>query len=595
MNQHSVLMKPFNKAGRNMNIKKWFRSSLQNQLTVFMLGTVLVPIGLLGIFSYVITVNVAKERAMISGNSSLGQLETTLEFMMNDVENMSVFLIGNEDVQQYLQAGENPVKLRSDIYGFLSNLALSKPYIANILIEPFNKNPDISTLPILSSTKLNSKQYKSGKWWFYYHEDEMTTGSKELITLWRPIRSTDTFDLIGYLSISIDQQVIEEYLSSTNFEWNGFVLLMYEGKVLAGNYEGFQNARELKEIYTLVENHTNSDGLTYESDGTKSMILSQSLPGVGWRLIGIIPFEEYSGQNQYFLWLTIIAVGMACILVTVLVFFFIRKVFQPLTSLTAAIRNQQPEYDIEQLPTYSNDEVGHLIESYKNLYERIQMLMEDLKKSEALKREVDLQALQAQINPHFLYNTLASVHWMALDGEQKEISAMVSSLSKFLRYSLNEGNEYCTVEQELAHLSNYVEIQKIRYPDSFTLEIAIPNEVKQMYMLKLVMQPLIENSIIHGFQHDQTGEIKVIGRWDDGYLHIQVADNGQGMSDSQVKMLHDRFAEDECSEMLVGKGYGLRNVNLRLILHYGPGSKLRITSSSGEGTIIQFVIPLKRG
>ncbi|MCH1627696.1 sensor histidine kinase [Ferdinandcohnia quinoae] len=578
-------------------MKKWFRSSLRNQLTVFILVAVLLPIYLLGLFSYLIAVDVAKERAMISGNSSLEQLETTLEFIMNDVENMSVFLIGNEDVQQYLQVGEDTVKLRSDIYGFLSNLALSKPYIANILIEPFNKNPDISTLPILSSTKLYSEQYKSGKWWFYNHEDEMSIGSKELITLWRPIRSTDTYDLIGYLSISLDQQVIEEHLSATNFEWNGSVLLMFEGKVLAGNDESFENTNALKEIYSLVENHADSLGLTYQSEDMKSMILSQSLSDVGWRLIGIIPFDEYSQQNQYFLWLTVIAVGVACILVSVLVLFFIRRVFRPLTSLTAAIRNQQPEYDIEKLPTYSNDEVGQLIESYKNLYERIQTLMEDLKKNESLKREVDLQALQAQINPHFLYNTLASVHWMALDAEQKKISAMVSSLSNFLRYSLNEGNEYCTVEQELAHLANYAEIQKIRYPNSFKLDIMIPDEVKQMYMLKLLLQPLIENSIIHAFLQDdgQPGQIKVVGKWDEKYLQISVADNGQGMSVEHINQLHEQFTIDEKSEVLVGKGYGLRNVNLRLFLNYGPASRLLITSSPGNGTIVQFSVPLKRG
>ncbi|WP_257351046.1 cache domain-containing sensor histidine kinase [Pseudalkalibacillus decolorationis] len=577
-------------------MKQWFRRSLQNQLTVFILLAVLLPICLLGVFSYLTAVHLSKERATISGKSALQQLETQLEIIVNDVENMSVFLIGNEDVQQYLQMDQDPYQQRRAIYGFLSNLALSKPYISNVVIEPINGNPDISIVPTLTSNRESSDFHKAGKWWSSHHEDKTTLGTQEMITLSRPIRSTDGYDLIGYLSISLDQQVIEEHLESINFEWNGFVLLMYEGDVLAGQSEKFGGAHELASIYSIVDRGTSKHAFTYQMDGEKSTVLSTTLSDVGWKLVGIIPFQEYSAQNRYFLWLTVIAVAIAGLLVSGLVLFFVRKVIGPLSSLTTAIRTSHPGDGIEQVVLHSQDEVGQLIVSYNNLNDRIRLLMERVKKNEAIKRKVDLQALQAQINPHFLYNTLASVHWMALSARETNISEMVSSLSGFLRFSLNKGNEYCTVEQELAHLSHYVSIQEIRYPGAFHLKVHIPGDVKQMYMLKLVLQPLIENSIVHGLfpKSVKNGVIKVNGEWDQTYLHMTVTDNGVGMTEEMVQQLHHQFAHDASDEIVVGKSYGLRNVNLRLLLHYGPSARLSITSHLDHGTSVQFSIPLER-
>ncbi|WP_408011076.1 sensor histidine kinase [Pseudalkalibacillus sp. A8] len=577
-------------------MKRWFRRSLQNQLTVFILLAVLLPICLLGLFSYLTAVHLSKERATISGNSSLQQLETQLEFIINDVENMSVFLIGNEDVQQYLQMNQDTIQQRRAIYGFISNLALSKPYIANVLIEPINDNPTISIVPSLASIRESMGYYKAGKWWSSHHDHQTSLGTQEMITLSRPIRSTDGYNLIGHLSISLDQQVIEEHLESINFEWNGFVLLMYKGNVLAGQSEKLGGARELKSIYSLVDRGTAGHAFTYQKDGEKKTVLSTTLSDVGWKLIGIIPFQEYSANNRYFLWLTIMAVVIAGLLVSGLVLFFVRKVIGPLSSLTTVIRRSNPGDGVEQLVPHSHDEVGQLIVNYNHLNERIRLLMARIKKNESIKREVDLQALQAQINPHFLYNTLASVHWMALAAREKNISEMVSSLSSFLRFSLNKGNEWCTVEQELAHLSHYMHIQKIRYPNSFQLDVRLPDDVKQMYILKLVFQPLIENSIIHGLFPNSVddGVIEVIGEWDQTYLHVTVKDNGVGMSEEKVQQLHKQFEYDANSEVVVGKGYGLRNVNLRLLLHYGPSAGMCITSRLNVGTSVQFSIPLER-
>lgn len=579
-------------------MKKWFRRSLQNQLTVFMLLAVLLPICLLGLFYYFSAVNLSKERATISGQSSLQQLEETLEFIVNDVNNMSLFLIGNEDVQSYLKKDQASVQQRRDIYGVLSNLTLSKPYMANILIEPLNGNPEVSTIPILT-TERDLSSYRTGnKWWSSLYNNKTSIESQDVISMYRPIRSTYDYHLIGHLSIILKQRAIEDYLQSIEFEWDGTVLLMDKGSVLAlaGKYNDLGGDEEIKKLYSLVNGDATEQAFTYQINGKKSTILSTTLPDVGWNLIGIIPFEEYSAQNRYFLFLTIISVVVAVLLVSGFVLFFVRKVVGPLSILTKALRSSSPSEGMEELPLHSNDEVGQLVVSYNRLNSRIQSLMGHIKKNESNKRKVDLQALQAQINPHFLYNTLASVHWMALVVNQKNISEMVSSLSTFLRFSLNKGSEYCTVEQELSHLENYVNIQKIRYPGEFRLEINMPEDVKQLYILKLVLQPLVENSIIHGVlpAGDQRGVIKVEGEWDQTNLYVTVSDNGVSISDKQVKQLHEHFSTDENGEVVVGENYGLRNVNLRLLLHYGSNARLHITSDPNNGTTIRTIIPLER-
>lgn len=576
-------------------MKKWVRRSLKNQLIVFILIVVLIPICLLGLFSYYTTIQVSKERAAISGKSSLKLLGDSLEFIVNDVENMSVFLIGNQSVQEYLKVEGELITQQRDIYGFLSNLAFSKRYIDNILITPLNGNSNISTTLAMENKEKVFEEKLSGKWWSFKRKNETLDGPKEMITLTRPIRSTDDYEPIGYLSISLNQNMIEEYLNSTDLEWSGSVFILNQGKVLAENQTGVSDNLDISGLSSLIKNWKGEGSFTYEMDEKKATIFSREISTVEWDLVGVIPFREYSSQNRYFLWLTIYSVILAALLVTGLVIFFISKVFRPLTSLKESIQKSNPGDSIKTIDSYSNNEIGELIRSYNGLNNKVATLMDKVKKSESIKRELDLQALQSQINPHFLYNTLASVHWIALSSKAHNISKVVSSLSDFLRFSLNKGHEYCTVEQEVGHLMHYVRIQEIRYPDTFKVDLSISTEIKQSFILKLVLQPLIENSILHGFfpLENHYGIIEIKAKKKDDHMCFTVKDNGVGIPQERIKELREQFISDQNAEGVIGKNYGIRNVNLRLILHYGKSSGLHIFSDQNNGTMISFSVPIK--
>ncbi|AVR00237.1 hypothetical protein OBCHQ24_14880 [Oceanobacillus iheyensis] len=576
-------------------MKQWLRRSLKNQLTVFILIVVLIPICLLGLFSYFTTINVSKERASISGESSINQLQDAMEFIVNDIENMSVFLIGNHTVQNYLSEKGDLVKQQRDIYGFLSNLAFPKKYIENILIIPFNGNPNIATNLTTLDKDYKFNDITKNKWWSNKETNQSLKGQKETISMTRFIRSTKNYKPLGYLSISLDQSVIREYLNSIDLEWKGSIFIMNNGKVLAENRDGATDDLDLSKLSTFIKDRDSDENFVFEFAQKKATVFTKEIPSVNWNLVEVIPFEEYSSQNRYFLWLTVYSVILAALLVTCLVIFFISKVFRPLTALTESIKRSNPGENLKTVDSYTDNEIGELIRSYNELNDRIVALMDKVKKSESLKRQVDLLALQSQINPHFLYNTLASVHWIALSTKSYDISRVVSSLSNFLRFSLNKGNEYCTVEQEVGSLIHYLVIQKIRYPNSFQMDLSIPDEIKQNLTLKLILQPLIENSINHGFfpLNDHYGMIHVTAKEQDGYMLFSVEDNGIGMTDEKVKGLNEQFIEDQDTEVVIGKNYGLRNVNLRLILHFGRASRLNIASKINKGTIVSFSVPIK--
>lgn len=581
-----------------LTMKRWLRRSLKNQLIVLILIVVLIPIGLLGFFSYYTTVHVSQERAAITGKGSMKQLNDSLDFIINDVESMSVFLIGNQSVQKYLRTKGEPVKQRRDIYGFLSNLAFSKQYIENILIIPLNGNSNISTTRTMENMEHDfEKKQTDNKWWSFQKENKTLDGPKEMITLTRPIRSTDDFRLIGYLSISLNQRVIESYLNSTDLEWSVSVFILNNGNVLAENKEGAAEKFDLNHLSEVLQKHKDTTRFNYEMSDQKMTVFQSDIEKVGWDLVGIIPLQEYKSQNTYFLKLTIYAVVVAFLLVMGLLIFFISKIFRPLTLLKQTIQQSNPGDRIETIETDSNNEIGELIESYNSLNHRIASLMSEVKKSESKKRELNMLALQSQINPHFLYNTLASVHWIALSSKAYDISKVVSALSDYLRFSLNKGDEYCTVEQEVNHLIRYTEIQQVRFRDMFRIQVSITKEIQKHTILKLVLQPLVENSLIHGLfplqNHD--GVIEVSATKQNKFIHFTIKDNGIGITRKKLEDIKWQFIMDRNADGVIGQHYGIRNVNLRLLMHYGEVSGLKITSQEGKGTTVRFSIPVREG
>ncbi len=321
-------------------------------------------------------------------------------------------------------------------------------------------------------------------------------------------------------------------------------------------------------------------------------------------------FEVKRTQQQYQAMqsdLTRWAIGGLSVIMTSILFSIVaawrisKGIYVPIKKLhdvTTTIARQ----DLEALVIADNaDEITELGLSFNIMVGKIKELLDaKLEEHENLKK-AELRVLQAQINPHFLYNTLDAIIWMAEAKRTTQIVDLVSALSRFFRITLSKGRDWITVRDEIAHIESYLVIQKIRYRDILDYQIDIPEDTRSSEMLKLTLQPLVENALYHGIKNKRNGgTIVVRGRWlDDDRLQIEIEDNGIGMTQERLAHVRELLAAGNLwvagAMPIVEDGYGISNVNQRIKLYYGPDYGLSIESEHGHGTCVALIIPRQRG
>ena len=231
----------------------------------------------------------------------------------------------------------------------------------------------------------------------------------------------------------------------------------------------------------------------------------------------------------------------------------------------------------------SKDEVGTLVRGFGKMINQINSLIEDVYKSRIIQKDYEMKALQAQINPHFLYNSLSLINWMAIEAGQKQISGITLSLSSFYRTALNKGKNILSVKDEILNMKSYLDIQLMMHDYEFDVDINIDDDILEYKILNLLLQPLIENAIDHGIdlKRDGRGKITIIGRLEGKDIVLSIADNGVGMEQEKIDAILTEYS----------KGYGVRNVNERIKLYYGTQYEIKIESWIGEGTTMIVRIP----
>ncbi len=248
---------------------------------------------------------------------------------------------------------------------------------------------------------------------------------------------------------------------------------------------------------------------------------------------------------------------------------------------------------LARAPTTGVTELVSLTASLNIMAGKLQDLIDENKREQENLKKSELRTLQAQIAPHFLYNTLDAIVWLAESRRTAEVIQITQALSDFFRISLSQGRDWIPLSEEVRHLQGYLTIQKIRYRDILDYSIQIPEELYDLQILKLVIQPLVENAIYHGIKHRRgKGLVEIEGHRDGDDLYFQVRDNGVGMTPERLSEICDCLAEEDSSEM-ESVGYGLCNVNKRLQLYYSPPRCLHIESGS-HGTTVSFSVPVRR-
>lgn len=574
---------------------RWIGQSLQRKLTFILISSTIFPILLLGIYSVAISLKGYNQTITQNGHDILNQMEANLSYQLRDIERTSIFLIGLQEIQKYASTSQPTGEQQAIVLSVLTNLVSSKDHIFDISIYTINSPVVLSTSSLYSS-ELNSFVNVADvteKMWTPPYLVTNYAGEQKIITFVRPLRSINNYKTLGWISISVNEQHLTETLMDYRLEGvSGEFYIVNEEQIILTSSLKERLGQSIMAYYPTIKFPFSEKIVsTFKDHDGKKIVLQTTDFYWNWSIVSLYSGQTLSPESSSILRFTTFTILISVIVTIVLILLTTRYVTNPLRLLTRLLSKINPD---EPMPVYnsrSNDEIGHLAKSYSRLSQHIELLKQKVVRTEVRKKEADMRALQAQINPHFLYNTLSSVQWIALMEKSNRIADMVGALSDFLRFSLNKGNELCKIEHEIEHVRNYVMIQNIRYPDKFEVDIIIAPQLKQKLMLKLLLQPLVENAMIHGIQKlEGKGNITISIEEKDGMIHFIVADNGIGMSEERMHYIEEAL-QTVISDQPFADVYGLRNVNERLLLQYGKESRLHIKSSLNLGTQIYFTIP----
>ncbi len=348
-------------------------------------------------------------------------------------------------------------------------------------------------------------------------------------------------------------------------------------------------------IYAGLETENNlaaaslPDGVHTETfEGERRLVAVKTVGYTGWKLVGVVPRGGASDDSYTFLF-GLSMLLFSAFLMALLNFRISARISDPIRRLEQSVKELEAgaqEVAIREDGCY---EVRRLAHSIASMVSTMRHLMDDIILQEKRKRRSELEVLQSQINPHFLYNALDSVIWMIEAGRYDEAIQMVNALARLFRIALSRGRSFIPLADELEHARHYMTIQQIRYQDKFTASVTAEEGVEGLYTLKLIVQPLLENAIYHGMAGcEEDGRITVTARRDGSDLVIDVADNGTGMPPEVVERLLD---ESQPQTRSSGSGIGVRNVHRRIRLTFGEQYGLEVFSEPDEGTTVRIRLP----
>lgn len=410
-----------------------------------------------------------------------------------------------------------------------------------------------------------------------------------VISLSRVVELTENGDSrLGVLLVDMDYSGISRMMNQINTSNNGqyYYLCDSSGEIIYHPQQVQISDGIIRESSKTAAR--SKDGVYKEKfDGEKRTLLVNTVSYTGWKLVGVIPDAAFTHgiiNLRYFIILLMLLTGMMLMIVNRVVS---DRISRPILKLNQSVK----EYEAGEKPDIyigGSPEIRHLGCSIQKSYEKIDRLMDEIVMEQTERRKSELDALQSQINPHFLYNALESLTWMVEGERNEEAVFMISQLARLFRISLSKGRTVISIRDELQHAESYMNIQKIRYKNKFSVTFDIDPQVCDFCTVKLILQPILENAVHYGVSAmDDCGEIRVTGRREDERIVLAVEDNGLGMTEEEVS----HVLTDSSRIRKHGSGVGLVNVNNRIQILFGKEYGLQIESEPDEGTRVSVCIP----
>lgn len=453
-----------------------------------------------------------------------------------------------------------------------------------------------------------SVQQKGHIVWDFFSEayrKDAPEGTKYISLARSILQSGVTGNYMGTVIISMQQDTLSNLLTQYTYDETDCIYICTDtGKVLFRYDEGQAISPDTLERAVQAGQGQSSGSTTLSAEKSRYLVSYYSLSqqwNVGGQALRVFHFTDYGGVERQLRqisgWVSIcLLFSMVVILVVVLL--VVRQVVEPIQLLAREMDSYSLDSAVGELDTQRQDEIGRVNRSYLAMTQKIQSLFQQLNQEFQIKERYRFEALRAQINPHFLFNTLNTIRWMSIIRKADNITQSINALSRMLHFSMDKSNDVVPLRTELEHIGDYVFIQNCRYGDCYEVSIQLAEELLDYRIIKFILQPVVENSIIHAFQERETGLICITGQVQEDVLMLYVRDNGVGMSPEMAQALLPPQTETPDTQRNAGKGLtgiGLRNVQERIRASYGASYGLTVTSQEGEGTVVTYRLPLIEG
>ncbi|WP_127495385.1 cache domain-containing sensor histidine kinase [Paenibacillus glycanilyticus] len=580
--------------------------SIQTNIAAASACLILLTAILLGVISYQLSASSVRETAQDYTAELIRQVNANIQTYITSMENISMLALSNEDVRELVsEEGNNgtsseELAREQRISASFHSIMASRKDIASINVIGYNGRfvSDREHVELNPSIRLaeqpwyTSAQEASGRIVVSSsHVQHMFKDEYDwVVSLSRELWSKDQTEPRGVLLVDLNFSVINDTLNNIDLSKRGYVFIVDEsGNIVYHPQQQliYSNLKSEKIDQVLAKG---SGSFTTE-EGKTSRIYTIQDTGFGWKIVGVSYVNELIG-NKREMQLSMVAAGVFCLIVGLLLAVFIsRNLSRPIKQLQEHMKKVEKGIFNIRVPIGNPREIASLARTFNLMVVKIEELMSQVVREQEIKRKSELTALQAQINPHFLYNTLDSIIWMAEGKKTDEVVLMTSALARLFRSSISRGQELVPIRTEIEHVANYLTIQKIRYKDKLDFHIDVDPDIYGYRTLKVLLQPLLENAIYHGIKNRiGTGTIQVTGGKRDGYIWLEVSDNGVGMEAEALRTILEPRRNDRES-----KGVGVVNVHERIQLYFGKDYGLTYRSVPDEGTTVTVRIAAIEG
>ena len=575
----------------NNKFKKYYKPLSIKQKVILILSIVILIVSILSFLAMQISFSIYNKQLINNSSETLNLYTTNIENELRKIDKLTFSILSDSKVQNYMKiinSNENSYERYYAIESLkkiIEDNSEAEKYISSISIVDLKENVYISGNSIsdynesLQKEILKRVEENAGKiTWI-----EPLSGESDFIAA-RKIRSLNNMNTIGVIIVRINPTSLIDWISRISMQNNPNIIITSEANSIIYKDKKL-NINDGSEV--ILQSYNNK---VYDINNNKYLVSCGKSDYTKWKYIYLLPYENIFKGISMMNTLLIVSFVIIFFTTTFIGINFAKQITKPIIILSKKMNNiQNGDFnikDIDKIPNEYCDEVGQLNNDFLVMADKIDTLIKENYLKQILIKETQLKALQDQINPHFLYNTLNSINWEAKINKQDKISTMVNSLGNLLRNSINNKNDIIKLYEEIDLVKDYIAIQKIRYEDRLEFKVNVDDDIKECNILKLIIQPIVENSIKYGLENlIGVCEVEIKAFKENNTLQIEVIDNGIGVSDEFI----EKFKRGEIESK--GTGIGLRNIEERIKLFFGEEYGLEINRRSDRGTIVKITIP----